>query len=66
MTPTPQIEICRDGPMFRVVVTPADILPPSWTAPSTFSSMPLARMSAKLLADASGLPIVDMAAGRAA
>lgn len=57
-----RIEITRDGPLFRVTVTPADILPPSWTAPSTFSSMPLARISAKLLADASGLPIVDLAA----
>jgi len=61
MAPDPHISIQRDGPFIRVVVLPPDALPANWSAPSTFSSAPLARMSAKLLASASGLPIVDLA-----
>lgn len=58
------IEIRKDGPFLRVVVLPPEALPANWSAPSTFSSAPLARMSAKLLSEASGLPIVDQTGGR--
>lgn len=61
----PQICIERDGPTFRVVVTPPDALPAGWSRPETFSSSPLARMSAKLLAEASGFPVVDLTRARA-
>lgn len=57
----PAIHVTRDGPFYRVSVTPADALPDNWSAPATFSSAPMALMSARLLSDASGLPIVDMA-----
>lgn len=59
-----RIEIRRDGPFLRVVVSPPEALPASWSAPSTFTAAPIARMAAKLLADASGLPIVDTTRGR--
>lgn len=58
---SPHIAIAKDGPFWRVIVEPETALPAGWSRPSTFSSQPLAAMSAKLLADASGLPIVDMA-----
>lgn len=55
------IAIVRDGPFIRVTVIPPEALPANWSRPETFSSLPLARMGARLLADASGLPIVDAA-----
>ncbi|MBN8844308.1 MAG: hypothetical protein J0H88_13785 [Sphingomonadales bacterium] len=55
------IEIRRDGPLFRIAVNPETALPKGWNRPQTFSSHPLARMGAKLMSDASGLPVVDMA-----
>ena len=57
------IEIRKDGPFLRVVVSPPEALPEGWHGPSTFSSAPLARAAAKLLADASGLPVVDTTRG---
>lgn len=60
----PHINIQRDGPFIRVVVLPPEALPANWSAPSTFTSLPMARMSAKLLAEASGLPVVDQTGGR--
>lgn len=53
------IEIRKDGPFLRVVVSPPEALPANWSAPSTFTAAPIARMAAKLLSEASGLPIVD-------
>ncbi|PQM27667.1 hypothetical protein CVO77_03595 [Sphingopyxis lindanitolerans] len=64
MAPDPHIEIRKDGPFVRVVVLPAGAMPANWHGPSTFSSAPLARMSAKFLATTSGLPIVDQTGGR--
>lgn len=58
-----QIEIRREGPFWRVAVKPETALPDGWREPSTFSSAPLARMAAKVLADASGLPVVDQCTG---
>jgi len=58
----PHISIAKDGPFWRVIVEPETALPAGWSRPSTFSSQPLAAMSAKLLSQASGLPIVDAAA----
>lgn len=57
----PHIAIRRDGPFWRVIVEPETALPAGWSRPSTFSSQPLAAMSAKLLAEASGLPIINQA-----
>ena len=56
----PHIEIRRDGAVFRVAIDPAEALPKGWHRPETFSSLPLARMGAKIMAEATGLPIVDM------
>lgn len=64
MAPDPHITIQRDGPFYRLAVLPPDALPDGWRRPSTFSSAPLARSAAKLLAEASGLPIVDQTGGR--
>jgi hypothetical protein len=64
MAHEPYIEVRKDGPFFRVVVLPPDALPANWHGPSTFSSAPLARISARLLAQASGLPVVDQTGGR--
>lgn len=61
MSAEPHIAIAKDGPFFRVVVSPPEALPSNWHAPETFSSAPLARLSARLLSVASGLPIVDQA-----
>ncbi|SKB85399.1 hypothetical protein SAMN06295937_102354 [Sphingopyxis flava] len=63
MGPDPHIEVRKDGPFWRVVVLPPEALPDGWCRPSTFSSAPLARLAAKLLADASGMPIIDQATG---
>lgn len=57
----PHIAIAKDGSFWRVLVEPETALPAGWSRPSTFSSKPLAAMSAKLLAEASGLPIIDTA-----
>lgn len=57
------IEISKDGPLLRVVVSPPEALPANWSAPSTFTAAPIARMAAKLLADVSGLPVVDRTKG---
>lgn len=56
-----RIEITREGGLFRLAVTPADALPVNWARPETFASAPLARLGARILADATGLPIVDLA-----
>lgn len=60
----PHIKLSKDGPFYRLAVLPPEALPSNWSAPSTFTSLPMARMSAKLLAEASGLPIVDQTEGR--
>ncbi len=57
----PCIEIRQDGPLFRVDITPADALPQGWLRPESFANRPLARMGARLISDATGLPIVDRA-----
>lgn len=55
----PHIAIEREGPLFRLAIMPPDALPAGWSRPETFSSRPLARMSARILADATGWPIID-------
>ena len=57
----PHIAIEREGPLFRLAILPPDALPAGWSRPETFSSHPLARMSAKILAEATGMVIVDHA-----
>jgi hypothetical protein len=59
-SPDPQIQIESDGPIFRVVVTPPDALPASWSRPETFASHPIARMGAKVMSEALGWPVVDL------
>lgn len=56
----PHISLGRDGPFFRVRAVPADALPPTVRQPETYAGYLAASMAAKVLADASGLPIVDM------
>lgn len=55
----PHISLRRDGPFFRVRAVPADALPPTVRQSETYVGYLAASMAAKVLADASGLPIVD-------
>lgn len=57
---TPAIHIKKDGPLFRVLVIPPDALPPSFSVPSTYLAVSVARMSAKVLSDATGWPVTDL------
>lgn len=60
----PVIHIRKDGPMFRVQVIPPDALPPSFSVPSTYLAVAVARMSAKVLSDATGWPVTDLTDAR--
>lgn len=60
----PVIHLRRDGPLYRVQIFPPDALPPSFSVPSTFLSVSIARMSAKVLADATGWSVVDLTEAR--
>lgn len=60
----PAIHIRKDGPLFRVQVLPPDALPPSFSVPSTFTSHAVAKMSAKVLADATGWAVTDLSGAR--
>lgn len=55
----PHISLRKDGPFYRVQPIPADALPPSIRQPETHVGYLSASMAAKMLSDASGLPIVD-------
>lgn len=57
---TPAIHVKKDGPLFRVLVIPPDALPPSFSVPSTYLAVSVARMSAKVLSDATGWPVTDL------
>lgn len=61
---SPVIHLKRDGPLFRVQVFPPDALPPSFAVPSTFIALSIARMSAKVLSDATGWPVTDLTEAR--
>ena len=58
----PHISLRKDGPFYRVQPIPADALPPSIRQPETHVGHLSASMAAKMLSDASGLPIVDYTA----
>jgi len=58
--PKPAIHLTRDGPLFRVQIFPPDALPPSFAVPSTYLAVSIARMSAKVLSDATGWPVTDL------
>lgn len=60
--PGPHISLRKDGPFYRVGPVPADALPPSIRQPETHVGYLSAPTAAKLLSQASGLPIVDHAA----
>lgn len=55
----PHILLRRDGPFYRVRVTPADALPPSVRQPETHAGYASVLMAAHLLASATGFPIID-------
>lgn len=55
----PHISIVRDGPFYRVRANPVDALPPCVRQPETHGSHLSANMAARILSDASGLPVVD-------
>lgn len=59
----PHISLRRDGPFYRVRAVPDDALPPTIRQPETHAGYLAASIAAKMLADASGLPIVDMTKG---
>jgi hypothetical protein len=58
--PTATIEICRDGPFFRMAVNPPEALTKALARPSTYASETTARMAAQVLAGITGWPIVDL------
>lgn len=55
----PQIHLRKDGPFFRVRVEPKGALPASVHVPETHAGHLSATMAAKLLANATGFPVVD-------
>lgn len=55
----PHISLKRDGPLFRVSAMPADALPPSVRQCETYAGHLAATMAARVLSNASGLPIID-------
>lgn len=57
--PDPHIALRKDGPFYRVQPVPSDALPPSIRQPETHAGYAAASMAAKVLSQASGLPIVD-------
>lgn len=61
----PVIHLRRDGAIFRVLVIPPEALPTSVFVPSTFLAASVARMSAKVLSDATGWQITDLTDQRA-
>ena len=58
-TAAPHISVRRDGPFYRVRVTPADAVPPSVRQPETHAGHASALMAARLLCNATGFPIID-------
>ena len=55
----PHISLRKDGPFYRVQPIPADALPPSIRQPETHVGHLSATMAARVLSEASGLPIID-------
>lgn len=55
----PHISLRRDGPFYRVRVSPADALPPPVRQPETHAGHASALMAARLIANATGFPIID-------
>ncbi|MFC3786701.1 hypothetical protein GGR90_002751 [Sphingopyxis italica] len=59
--PEPAIHVRKDGPIFRVQIIPPEAGPTAVVVPSTFVSHAMAKMSAKVLSDATGFPVTDLA-----
>lgn len=57
--PAPTIHLRKDGPFFRVNVEPCRSLPENVRAPETHAGHLAAAMAARLLATATGFPVVD-------
>jgi len=55
----PHIALRKDGAFYRVRPVPSDALPPSIRQPETHAGHAAALMAAKVLSQATGLPIVD-------
>lgn len=53
------IHLRKEGPFWRVRVEPKDALPASVHVPETHAGHLSATMAAKLLANATGFPVVD-------
>lgn len=60
----PVIHVRRDGGLYRVQVIPPEAVPPSFSVPSTFLAVSIARISAKVLSDATGWPVTDLTDAR--
>lgn len=55
----PQVHLRKDGAFFRVRVEPKDALPASVHVSETYVGHLSATMAAKVLANATGFPIID-------
>lgn len=62
---TPAIHIRKDGPIWRVQIIPPEAGPTAVVIPSTFVSHSMAKMSARILGDATGFAITDLTDARA-
>jgi hypothetical protein len=61
---TPSIHIKRDGVFWRVQIIPPEAGPTAVVVPSTFAWHAMAKLSAKVLSDATGFAIVDLTEAR--
>ncbi len=61
---TPVIHIRRDGAIYRVLVVPPEAGPTAVVVPSTFVSHSMAKISARVLADATGFAVTDLSGVR--
>lgn len=57
---TAEIHIRKDGPFYRVQVQPPEALGKMLQRPDSYASDTTARMAAKVLANITGWPVVDL------
>jgi hypothetical protein len=56
----PSIQIRKDGPLFKMSVSPPEAMTKALARPETYASETTARMAAKVLAGITGWPVVDL------
>lgn len=55
----PSIHVRKDGPFYRMSVSPPEALTKALARPETYASETTARMAAKVLHDITGWPVID-------